>query len=430
MADLNSRSHPDRRRHIYWANGLFTQADRSFNLHSAEKLRQAGYEVFLPQEATVNKDKAPSAKEIFRIDTSAILNSSLMVACLDQETIDSGVACEIGIGFAFNIPIVGLYTDIRQFRSGPGRMYKNLYTIGAVENVGEIVTNVDDLICSLPTYLDQESPRRAPPSSDHRPIQHFSAVAKGYDAFIARLESWYHPAWSPASSLDQWIRELRPRRLLEIGCGTGALGHRLCSNYPIEVYVGYDPAKEMIELAASSQSNTRCFFTSDVHEALAKADGSPFDMALALFTVHDHPKQEETIAWVTSSLKPGGALVLVDLSTEDLPCLTGKLRRDLARPILGKDTRLSPTVIARLAERCSCEIIQCNLSLPRVTFPSADDLLQYIEVFGIARGMDLPLGLAATDYPATKALITTLASEWSFPFSDQRVFICCLLRTR
>ena len=102
------------KRQIYWANALFTEADRRFNAYYVKRLREAGYDVFLPQEADVNEGILPTAEDIFRVDTTAVMNSCLLVACLDQETIDSGVACEIGLAYAFGIPIIGLYTDIRQ----------------------------------------------------------------------------------------------------------------------------------------------------------------------------------------------------------------------------------------------------------------------------------------------------------------------------
>jgi nucleoside 2-deoxyribosyltransferase len=130
------------KRQIYWANALFTEADRKFNAYYVERLREVGYDVFLPQEAAVNEEILPTAEDVFRVDTTAVINSCLLVACLDQETIDSGVACEIGLAYAFGIPIIGLYTDIRQYRQGPGKMYKNLYVIGAIESIGEIVRSV------------------------------------------------------------------------------------------------------------------------------------------------------------------------------------------------------------------------------------------------------------------------------------------------
>ena len=138
---------------IYWANALFSEADRKFNEECAKKLRASGYTVFLPQETSLTFNKAPTNEEIFKVDTTEIQSADLMVACIDQFPIDSGVACEIGIAHAFGIPIIGLYTDIRGKREGAGRMYKNQYVMGAIEASGEIVFSMDQLIEVIPEYL-------------------------------------------------------------------------------------------------------------------------------------------------------------------------------------------------------------------------------------------------------------------------------------
>lgn len=137
---------------IYWANALFASGDRDFNLRCAEELRQCGYSVFLPQEADHNQQKAPSEIDIFENDTNAILNSRVLVACIDHETIDCGVACEIGVAYMMRKPIIGLYTDIRKDRK-VYQMYKNPYIIGAITKNGTIVHSISEVRAALTTYL-------------------------------------------------------------------------------------------------------------------------------------------------------------------------------------------------------------------------------------------------------------------------------------
>ena len=137
---------------IYWANALFSEADRKFNEVSVARVRAAGYTVFLPQEA-FSKNADPTNEEIFRVDTEELQSCDVVVACLDQFPEDSGVACEIGVAYGANIPVIGLYTDIRRYRTGSGRMYKNQYLLGAIEVNGEIVSSVDELLKTLPEYV-------------------------------------------------------------------------------------------------------------------------------------------------------------------------------------------------------------------------------------------------------------------------------------
>ena len=56
---------------LYWANALFSDADRKFNEVEVAKVRAAGYTVFLPQEA-FSDDADPTNEEIFRIDTEEL----------------------------------------------------------------------------------------------------------------------------------------------------------------------------------------------------------------------------------------------------------------------------------------------------------------------------------------------------------------------
>jgi nucleoside 2-deoxyribosyltransferase len=137
---------------IYWANALFSEADWEFNVMAAKRIREEGYDVFIAQEA-FSKDADPTNEEIFRIDTGELRTCDVVVACIDQFPIDTGVACEIGVAYGLGIPVVGLYTDIRAQRKGQGRMYKNQYVLGAIEVNGEVVYSLDDVFKALPKYL-------------------------------------------------------------------------------------------------------------------------------------------------------------------------------------------------------------------------------------------------------------------------------------
>jgi nucleoside 2-deoxyribosyltransferase len=137
---------------VYWANSIFSEADRAFNDDVVARLRAAGLEVLSPQNQPFNKaGHEATASRIFAVDTSMIQACDVLAACIDQETIDCGVACEIGIAWALQKRIVALYTDFRQHRVGEFRMYKNPYVIGCVLDRGTVASTVDDLIQSILT---------------------------------------------------------------------------------------------------------------------------------------------------------------------------------------------------------------------------------------------------------------------------------------
>jgi len=139
---------------VYWANSIFSEADRDFNDLCVSRMRKAGYTVCSPQEKSFNKSTAPEpdATEIFATDTDEIVSCDLLVACIDQECIDSGVACEIGIAWRAGKRILGLYTDFRRNRQGEGRMYKNLYILGCIRASGGVIAgSMQELLSVLST---------------------------------------------------------------------------------------------------------------------------------------------------------------------------------------------------------------------------------------------------------------------------------------
>jgi nucleoside 2-deoxyribosyltransferase len=140
---------------VYWANSIFSEADREFNAKCVDRLRESGFIVLDPQENPFNRPQGISnANEVFETDTQMISNCDVFVACIDQETIDAGVACELGIAWAQGKMICALYTDFRQFRTGEFRMYKNSYVIGCIKSKGHFFSTIGDLVQHLEDIRD------------------------------------------------------------------------------------------------------------------------------------------------------------------------------------------------------------------------------------------------------------------------------------
>ncbi|UPU40323.1 nucleoside 2-deoxyribosyltransferase [Erysipelothrix sp. Poltava] len=134
-----------------------------YNAEVVSQIRSAypNLEVYLPQEQMEINDKNSYANSmmIAKADTDALLKSDLVIAVLDGQTIDAGVASEVGVAYQANIPIIGLYTDSRQ--QGANNVekinalrdvaesqfsYVNLYTVGLIKLKGTVVTDEQSLI--------------------------------------------------------------------------------------------------------------------------------------------------------------------------------------------------------------------------------------------------------------------------------------------
>ncbi len=107
------------------------------------------------------------------------------------------------------------------------------------------------------------------------------------------------------------LAEPAPRRVLDVGCGTGYLLRVLASQFPeAEELAGVDPAPSMIDVAGASPA-ARVHFSVGVAEHLPYRDDA-FDLVVTT-TSFDHWKDQLTgLRECRRVLRPGGALVLVD----------------------------------------------------------------------------------------------------------------------
>ena len=110
---------------LYLAGPLFSAAERSWNAELTAALRDAGHEVFLPQENEPGKD----APGIFSADVGGIDWADALVAIMDGSDPDSGTAWEVGYAFRKK-PIVLVRTDFRE-QTGSGAPYNPMLTEAA-----------------------------------------------------------------------------------------------------------------------------------------------------------------------------------------------------------------------------------------------------------------------------------------------------------
>ncbi|WP_027333952.1 nucleoside 2-deoxyribosyltransferase [Mycoplasma elephantis] len=153
---------------IYFANALFSNAEYYFNEMLVKKIRDLNkFNVYAPQENLSINDKSKSAdsKDIYRADKNELDKCDILVAVLDGQVIDPGVAAEIGIFAQCKKPIFGLITDSRKtgyLKNNEPKleimktqvaesqfMYFNLFVIGAIKENGDIFDSIDKLLNRL-----------------------------------------------------------------------------------------------------------------------------------------------------------------------------------------------------------------------------------------------------------------------------------------
>ena len=158
---------------IYFGAGLFTQGDREFNGKVVGEIEEGKLgNVYLPQSNSAINEKKNYANsiQIFEGDNEYLRNSDILIAVLDGDVVDAGLACEVGYFARMcetdNKPrmIIGLLTDIRQGNVTNEKiealeelaespfLYVNTYVTGAIKSNGVVVDNVDDLLGEIEKF--------------------------------------------------------------------------------------------------------------------------------------------------------------------------------------------------------------------------------------------------------------------------------------
>jgi SAM-dependent methyltransferase len=135
-------------------------------------------------------------------------------------------------------------------------------------------------------------------------------VAREYadDERLRRRAAAYTGESSGVDAREPAVRalvEAAPRRVLEVGCGWGALAEWVARDTGAEV-VATDLSPRMVELARERGVDAR---VADV-QALPFADGE-FDAAVAAWMLYHVPDLRRGIAELARVLRPGGVLVAV-----------------------------------------------------------------------------------------------------------------------
>jgi SAM-dependent methyltransferase len=122
-----------------------------------------------------------------------------------------------------------------------------------------------------------------------------------------------------------------PKRVLDVGCGTGYLIRTLASRYhDAEDLAGIDAAPQMIEVANSLTQDARLKFAVGVAEQLPFPDGA-IDLIVSTTSFDHWSDQQAGLSECARVLRPGGHLVLVDQFSWCLLPTVLVSRRDKAR---------------------------------------------------------------------------------------------------
>jgi ubiquinone/menaquinone biosynthesis C-methylase UbiE len=143
-------------------------------------------------------------------------------------------------------------------------------------------------------------------------------TATGFDAWASTYE---HSALQPTLYVPAQQRVLDrarqlmpgPRRVLDVGCGTGRLLRQARQHYPSAILVGVDLAWRMVvTAAAATPAELRIRHVRGAAEQLPFADRT-FDLVVVTMSLRHWTDPAAGIAQVHRVLIPGGVLVVADV---------------------------------------------------------------------------------------------------------------------
>jgi nucleoside 2-deoxyribosyltransferase len=162
---------------VYFTAPQNTPYQTNFVQACTDKLQSAGFNIFLASDKFITNqsafeqkrkgdsnpihsdetrlgilEKSPYAKEVFLENFQEMVKSDALLALVDGSQVDDRVACEIGIFYglmrsdASKKGIIGLATDVRCLRRRDSTYGLNIFTLGTLEEVGEVMEDLNSVI--------------------------------------------------------------------------------------------------------------------------------------------------------------------------------------------------------------------------------------------------------------------------------------------
>ena len=116
--------------------------------------------------------------------------------------------------------------------------------------------------------------------------------------------------------LDDFTRTVaslaRPKRIVEIGCGDGAVADRMCREFPETEYLGLDIAPRPGRLFAGDRR--RAEFRSQSSSELLVGQSEPFDLVMLVDVFHHLPEPVRlpTLRDLDALCRAGGLIIVKD----------------------------------------------------------------------------------------------------------------------
>ncbi len=166
----------------------------------------------------------------------------------------------------------------------------------------------------------------------------FDHIAPAYDRLNHLMSLGIDRSWRRTAL--KWLRPHRPQQMMDVATGTGDFALLACRMLRPESLVGTDISEGMMQVARHKAREAglddRIRFRREDCEALTFSDAS-FDAVTVAFGIRNFEHLDRGLREMCRVLRPGGHLVILELSTPDRPPMK-QLYRIYSRliPLMGR----------------------------------------------------------------------------------------------
>jgi malonyl-CoA O-methyltransferase len=244
-------------------------------------------------------------------------------------------------------------------------------------------------------------------------MNHQRAVAARFSAAAATYDVHADVQNVVASKVAEIAGKLSaPRRVLDVGCGTGALTRLLAGNLPAAFFVAVDPAPGMIAVAqARLAGNGRVLWV--VGNLDSMRQGRPFDMVVSSCSLHWITPLDMAFKGIRDVLVGGGHLVFSIMLAGTL----AELRASRERAAPGK---AGPAMLPSRAQVLDAiagsgfEVMSESVETMKRQLASASALLNRLHEQGVTAGR-----YANSGVPLTRGELARLVSDYDLNYKTE-----------
>lgn len=146
----------------------------------------------------------------------------------------------------------------------------------------------------------------------------FDNIAPAYDQLNHTLSLGIDKSWRRKAI--NWLKPFQPQRIMDVATGTGDFAILACRELGPEILVGTDISEGMMNVGRNKVKKAglsgRISFAREDCTSLSFADES-FDAITVAFGIRNFDNLDKGLSEMCRVLKPGGHLVILELTTPD-----------------------------------------------------------------------------------------------------------------